>query len=310
MLSKIRLFVAFTLLITSLAAVADEGKSFSRQMNEIKRSGDYVYAESSAPNEADAKAACDALLKIEITKYLVSVDPQSQTDGRIIRNISEYNREYLVQPRGDMIRVFGYVTKSSISSGKKGGAKKTAPQPQKADEEPVAEQEPVQEAETVTEQPAAEPEEYMAPSTAAAEAEADLQPAEAPVAEPEPQVTQAPAPEPVSQPRTEGLKTDGLQLARWQTDMLENIVREPDMPQAKKLLNRYKSQNRIKRLGDRSVTNPRPADSFYLIYGDNGTPAALLAPSSTGMHYDMLSGTTVNLNNYTSNQYYWFQISQ
>ncbi|MDE6402613.1 MAG: hypothetical protein K2K86_02260, partial [Muribaculaceae bacterium] len=115
---------------------------------------------------------------------------------------------------------------------------------------------------------------------------------------------------PVAQPRAEGLKTDGLQLARWQVDMLENIVREPDMLQAKKLLNRYKSQNRIKRLGDRSVTNPRPADSFYLIYGDNGTPAALLAPSSTGMHYDMLSGTTVNLNNYTSNQYYWFQISQ
>ena len=114
MLNNIRIFLVFAFMLSVTGVRADDGRSFSRQMNDIKRSGDYIYAESSAPTEADAKTACDALLKIEITKYLVSIDSQSHAGGRIIKDITDFNCEYLVQTRGDMFRVFGYVNKRKI----------------------------------------------------------------------------------------------------------------------------------------------------------------------------------------------------
>lgn len=273
MLSNIRLYTILTLLTAYIGARAEETVSFSQKMNEIKRSGEYVYALSSAPNEDDAKAACDALLKIEITKYLVATDPASQTDGRIIKDITDYRKEYLVQPRGDMTRIFGYVSKKDISAAGSVTAPAPAPQVKK------------------------EPDNGSTMGTTTAR-KAYVR-TEAP----------APAPEPAAQNAIK-LNTEGLELAKWQTDMLENIVNEPGQTEAKKLLNRYKNQNRIKRLGNNTNPNPRPTDTFYLIYDGSGNPAAFLAPSLTREHRDLLSGATVSLDSYSGNQFLWFQISQ
>lgn len=291
MLSKIRFFVAFALLIISVGSKADEGKSFSRQMNEIKRSGDYIYTEASAPEGPEAKAACDELLKIEITKYLASADQKSQADSRIVKNLDDYDCRYIMETRGDMIRVFGFIPKSSIS----------VTEPNKSNISSASAEEKMSESrkdngQVRKEEKAAE-EKKVSPPSPAVSSPVNVQ-SSSPV---------------VSHDTAKGavrLKSEGMQLAKWQIDMLESVINEPDMTQAKKLLNRYKYQNRIKRLGDKSVSNPRPADSYYLIFGNADTPVALLAPSSTTMHYDMLSGMTVQLDNYSVNQYFWFQISQ
>lgn len=286
-------YAVFVLLTASSVGRADDGKSFSRQMNEIKRSGAYIYSESSATNEAEAKEACDALLKIEITKFLTS--DQSRADARIVKDIADYHREYLVQPRGDMVRVFGYIAKNSFSGEDGGKPEAAAPaaEEKKADVPVKAEE---KKADIPVKQEKAEVTKEHA-------AETPIQ-----TSENEPKTIQktTPSTQTVSGP----LKTDGLQLAKWQTDMLEGLAKEPDMTQAKKVLNRYKSQNRIKRSGDRSVSNPRPADTFYLIYGRSGNLVALLAPSASDRHFDMLTGTTTNLNDYKEYQHIWFQISQ
>lgn len=276
-------YSVFVLLTTALVGRADDGKSFSRQMNEIKRSGAYIYSESSAPNEAEAKAACDAMLKIEITKFLTS--GQSRTDARIVKDIADYQREYLVQPRGDLVRVFGYIAKNSFSgdNGDKPGKVATPAAEEKKTDVLVKQETPEM---------------------------TEGHPAELPVQTSEDEPKTIPETTPTKLTASGPLKTDGLQLAKWQTDMLENLAHEPDMTQAKKMLNRYKSQNRIKRSGDRSVSNPRPADTFYLIYDRSGNLAALLTPSSTDKHFDMLTGTMININNYNENQHVWFQISQ
>lgn len=257
MFSSIRFFVASIILIAATGVRADNGKSFSAQMNEIKRSGAYVYAEASASSESEAKSACNELLKIEITKYLAASG--SQNNG-IVKNIAGYNCLYISQPRGDMIRVFGYIAKTGISAGEQ----KQEPAPREEKPEPVKVADPPQQ------QPKA-----------------------------------APQPAPAGT-----LKAVGLHLAKWQLDMLETIVREPSLVQAKRLLNRYKNQNRIKRLGDKTISNTRPEDSFYLFYDGSDTPAALLAPSLNDSHYNMLNGSTVNINDYSGNQYLWFQISK
>lgn len=329
MLNNLRHFFALLCLVTVFAVQADGVKSFSKQMNDLKRSGNYVYAESSAPNEADAKAACDALLKIEITKYLISADPKS--DGRILKDISRYNREYLVQPRGDMIRVFGFVPKKDIVSApineadRNTGKSQEVPETQSdaisQEKEPQPEAVPTAAKQTVkeaipTEAEKEEPAEEIADKVAdPASEQPNTTATGSPITQPEeatPTVEAVPSSTaPAETPSlNEGLHTDGLQLAKWQTDMLESVVKEPDMAQAKRLLNRYRNQNRVKRSGDATTANTRPNDSFYLICDNSGKPVALLAPSASKEHYDMLSGTTANIDNYSGNPFLWFQISK
>lgn len=299
MLSNIRLlFVLSLLVMANVATHADEPKSFSKQMNEIKRSGNYVYAESSAKDEANAKASCDELLNIEITKYLASTSSQSQVDGRISNKLADCNIEYLVQMRGDMVRVFGYVAKNGIFANENSKSAKAANEErQKAAATPSS-------AVKKSEKTGAELSADTSTKTATNKG-ATIKADATKVATNEPSVAV-----PASQTTVSQLKSEGLELAKWQLDMLESIVKQPDMIKAKRLLNRYKNQYRIKRLGNKSISNPRPTDTFYIIFDSTNKPIALLAPSSTKNHYDMISGTTVRLDSYSNNPHYWFQISQ
>lgn len=301
MLGNIRLLLVFSLLLTAVVTTqADEPKSFSKQMNEIKRSGNYVYAEASAQNEADAKASCDALLNIEITKYLASTGSQSQAGGRIGNKLADCNIEYLVQTRGDLVRVFGYVAKSSISPStsdkKPQPAKATIEEKQKVTTPPSAAKKAE---ETKVESPADALAKTVTTKVATTKADAT-----------EAAASESPVAVPASHSSVDPLKSEGLELAKWQLDMLETIAKQSDMIKAKRLLNRYKNQYRIKRLGDKSISNPRPTDTFYIIFDNNNKLIALLAPSPTANHYDMVSGTTVSLDSYSDNPHYWFQISQ
>lgn len=296
----IRSLTMLLAMVTFFIAYAENEKSFSKQMNELKRSGDYVYAEASAPSESDAKSACDALIKIEVSKYLASQN--ADAGNEIVKNISNYNRKYLVQPRGDMTRVFGYIAKTDIAAA--GNITPvTRPQPS---EETAVKEEPVKE-EPVSEENITEEEEMEAEGcleageeNAAAETASAETPAETHVE------TSA---ETVSTSRN-GLNSAGLNLAKWQIDMLTTVAAAPDMAAARKTLNRYKSQNRVKRIGDNNTANPRPADTYYLIFSGSGGPKALLAPASGKEHTDMLSGSTSTLDSYAGAQYLWFQISK
>lgn len=240
----------FLLTFSSLLRAQDV-KSFSRQMNEIKRSGDYVYAEATAPTQAEAMKACNELLKVEISKYLAA-----ECGGdKVINSLSGYNCQYLTQPRGEILRIFGYVAKNELRQ-----LQTPSEKPKEQDMLPV-----------VTQQ-------EMTPSQKISV--------------------------------SGSLKSEGLSLAQWQLDMLERIASSQNILEARKVLNRYKTQNRIKRLGDQTVTNPRVQNSHYLIFDETGAPIALLAPSLDSQHYDMISGNTERLEDYIGLRYLWFQISK
>lgn len=296
----IRSLTMLLAMVTFLIAYAENEKSFSKQMNELKRSGDYVYAEASAPSESDAKSACDALIKIEVSKFLASQN--ADTGNEIVKNISNYNRKYLVQPRGDMTRAFGYIAKTDIAAAgnitpvtRPQPSVETAVKEEPVKEEPVSEENITEEEEMEAEGCLEAGEDDVAAETASAET-----PAETPVE------TSAKT---VSTSRNE-LNTAGLNLAKWQIDMLTTVAAAPDMAAARKTLNRYKSQNRVKRIGDNNTANPRPADTYYLIFSGSGGPKALLTPASGKEHTDMLSGSTSTLDSYAGAQYLWFQISK
>lgn len=257
-LRKILSLATCIALCTLIGAAQDEAKSFSKQMNELKRSGDYVYAEATASTEADAKAACADLLKIEITKELSGNDDKSQ---QIIKDVSDFNIEYLTQPRGELVRVFGYVKKSDI--GAESSAKETVAQ------------------ETTVAQPTVSQPTATQPVVAEPATQADIQ-----------------------------LNTADQGLAKWQIDMIQTVAEQPTKMKAKSVLNRYKNQNKVKRLGDNTAANPRPADTFYIYYGADGAPVALLSPGSGDARYDFFTGATANASQYSGLEHLWFQISK
>lgn len=290
-LRKILSLVTCLCLFSLIGAAQDEAKSFSKQMNELKRSGDYVYAEATASTEADAKAACADLLKIEITKELSGSDDKSQ---QIIKDISEYNIEYLTQPRGELVRVFGYVKKSDIGA-------ETSSKKSKAVEDDIYANTSKKKETAVTEEPVAQEPAVSQPTaqeTAATQTVAS-----------EPAVTQPKAAEAATQTDIQ-LNTADQGLAKWQIDMIQTVAEQPTKMKAKSVLNRYKNQNKVKRLGDNTAANPRPADTFYIYYGADGAPVALLAPGSGDARYDFFTGTTANASQYSGLEYIWFQISK
>jgi len=291
------------LLSAAFTTQADEQKSFSKQMNQIKRSGNYVYVESSAPDEEFAKSSCEALLNIEISKYLAATDSQSQTGKRRIGNhVANCKIEYLTQSRGDLVRVFGYVSKSSISSNEKGGAERTTA-PCGGDNKTNSVTATKREKKKLT-TPDSQSAKAASPDTTTTET------ASKNASQTKKASDVTPVAVPAQQQSAGPLKSKELDLAKWQLNMLENIATQSDIVKAKRMLNKYRTQKQIKRLGDKATSNPRPTDTFYIIFDNANKPIALLAPSATDNHYDMISGTTVSLNNYSGNQYYWFQISQ
>lgn len=243
-----KLYLILAILLSAVLAAADvPSPTFAEQMNQIKRSGEYVYAECIGANRTDAVTDCNEMLKLRISGFL-------QMDKKI-KSLDGFNCQYLYQPRDSMVRVFAYVAKAGLAAH--------ASQP------------------TPSAPRSTKPDDNVAPP-----------PHEAPR-----QVSST-------------LHTESLSLAQWQIDMLEALVKAPDMAKAKQLLNRYKTQNRIKRLGDRSTPNSRPHDSYFLIYADNGSPMALLAPSASEKHADMISGQSADLDQFNQCQYIWFQISR
>ena len=280
---QIKLFLLMICLCASWQSVVAQGtKSFSKQMNELKRSGDFLYAEASAESESAATAACNELLKIEITKHL-SAEGNEQ---RIIRDLSDYKCEYLVQPRGEITRVFGFIAKASITvpapAADGGNAVKHAV---KAPPLPPG-------VNTATQ--------------------------EAPLAESEETQSQ---PAPASPQNAKGASANGsglsfntgdMRLAKWPEEMLRSAAEASTKSkmELKKRLNAYKAQNKIKRLGDNTNSGSRMSDSYIVYFNDEGKPEAFVAPSASSERHDFLTGTTINSGALSVNNYIWFQISK
>lgn len=93
---------------------ADQTDEVKKQINKIKKSSQYIYAESTAPTEADARSYAESKLYEEINKWVATQRKLKKSPNLVVNNRKEL-WTMLSMPRGsNMYRSFLYVKKNDI----------------------------------------------------------------------------------------------------------------------------------------------------------------------------------------------------
>lgn len=126
--SKSLISILFFGLSISFPVLGQEGNSTVSQINEIKKAGDYVYAEATMPEQEQAKDGAMALLQAGIESWLKSSD---LSQGTFDFSLFDYHVKVINAKRGNQYRVFVYINKSDLTGQNK---EKTVPVPIKGED--------------------------------------------------------------------------------------------------------------------------------------------------------------------------------
>lgn len=110
-----RILLSITLCLLALtAAQAGPTDDVKKEINKIKKSSQYIYAESTAPTEEDARAYAEERLFDEVNKW-VSTQKKMKGSANLVVNNRKELWTTLSMPRGtNMFRYFVYVRKKDI----------------------------------------------------------------------------------------------------------------------------------------------------------------------------------------------------
>lgn len=110
-----RILLSITLCLLALtAAQAGSTDDVKKEINKIKKSSQYIYAESTAPTEEDARAYAEERLFDEVNKW-VSTQKKMKGSANLVVNNRKELWTTLSMPRGtNMYRYFIYVKKKDI----------------------------------------------------------------------------------------------------------------------------------------------------------------------------------------------------
>lgn len=101
------------LTIALIMASTVMGQSVSKQINDIKRSKQYISAEATMETEEQAYALAEELLAKSISEYVADKKDLKQAANVIVKDVAG-KAEKLQMKRGEMARVFLYVKKNDI----------------------------------------------------------------------------------------------------------------------------------------------------------------------------------------------------
>lgn len=107
------LITAALMLMASSYAHADDVEEAKKQINSIKKSSQYIYAEATAATESEAKDIAEEMLYEEINSWAASQKKLKNSPTFVVNNKSELWTRMLL-PRGNMYRSFVYVKKTDI----------------------------------------------------------------------------------------------------------------------------------------------------------------------------------------------------
>ena len=110
-----RILLSITLcFLTLAAALGQTTDDVKKQINKIKKSSQYIYAESTAPTEEDARAYAEERLFDEVNKWVATQKKMKGSANLVVNNRKELWTP-LSMPRGtNMFRYFVYVRKKDI----------------------------------------------------------------------------------------------------------------------------------------------------------------------------------------------------
>ena len=108
------------ILQTLTGSYAQQTEEQKKEINKIKKSSLYLYAETTMPDKEEAMMTAIDMLKDEAQRWVSEKKKKQETDVDwevVMTNVTQsYNKIEL--PRGNMYRAFAYVKKSDIITGK------------------------------------------------------------------------------------------------------------------------------------------------------------------------------------------------
>lgn len=107
-----RLVIVAAALLMGFSSMA---QTTSKQINQIKRSPLYLYAEATMESEEEAQSVAYELLLQQVQEYIASSKSLSAADNVLIKDVKTKGEE-LTMMRGEMHRVFVYVKKYDIEA--------------------------------------------------------------------------------------------------------------------------------------------------------------------------------------------------
>lgn len=106
-------FMAFSLSCLAGVVHADNNDDIKKQINQIKKNNQYIYAEVTAETETEAKDLAEEILYSEINEWVAQQKKLRKSPNIVINNKKELWTSVSL-PRGNMFRSFLYVKKSDI----------------------------------------------------------------------------------------------------------------------------------------------------------------------------------------------------
>lgn len=108
-----RLLTVMAALLVAAVSVADNNDEIKKKIADIKKSNQYLYAETTAATEEEAHGIAEEMLYDEINKWAAK-KKKLQNSANLAVNNKQSLWATVSLPRGNMFRVFIYVMKSDI----------------------------------------------------------------------------------------------------------------------------------------------------------------------------------------------------
>lgn len=107
------LLLCLLALLACTQALADEVEDVKTEINRIKKSSLYIYAEATAATEQEAHDLAEEMLYQEINAWVAKKKKMQGSKNLVINNVQSL-WSTLTLPRGNMLRSFLYVKKSDV----------------------------------------------------------------------------------------------------------------------------------------------------------------------------------------------------
>lgn len=268
----ITIFLAFVIIPTF-----SFGQSVSKQINDIKRSSQYISAEATMETEAKAYELAEELLGKQISEYASAQKSLKKAPNVIVKDVAG-KAEKMQMNRGTMVRVFLYVKKSDIIA-----ADNTRVLVQN-----VPRQDGTPQKEIIT-KVSSEEQEFRDQNISST-----VEPIESKIPEA--------GSDDISE--NENRSFEITVAESWKQAVIDELLNSGSIGEARKLMERYRSELKIKRYG--SPNNCKnPEKSLWIIFNEQDQIVTILGEGNQE-RTNYRTNESDNLTNYSGKGAIWF----
>lgn len=274
--------------ILAVGIAFSQSSSTTKQINDIKRAGQYFYAESTLETEQEAREAATLMLANFINDY---VNSNNLPQDKKVKESDLAKAQSLSMKRGPMTRVFLYVKKSDFIPVENTNA--TPVKQESAIQESEIKKNSVEVAETN------KPEDRTTVNAAKQTV---------PIEEKKVEVKQA---EPPTEQTATDENTGSLRLSvDWQQAAIDAMLKEPSLKEVMVTLSRLKAEYKVKRFGTYNECKNAALSFWVVCESDSNMSIITILGPGTDKRVNFKSLQYDSLGNYSGKNVIWFELAK